>query len=334
MRENAFRRYRLGQWVALDGAWLPDGAWERCRITSTAVEGIPDGADVVLGFDGSFSGDCTALVAVTVAERPHVHLVELWEAPEGSRDWRVPVVEVEDAIRAACRRWRVLEVAAHPTAGRGPWSCWTARASRSASTRSHRPGWARRPPGSTRPSSTGCCPTTGRARSPATSPTRCSRRTAAARGWPRSTRTASDGSTPLGPPSWPMTGPRFWPATVGPASTSKAGRAYSMTVRDGPTGDRPAQSLPCRVSTVLVRVRAFLPGSPGGCGARIGRFSGRARKKEHHPPSGSRVTSLAPARPPAGLGRRSSGKLGPPAGRAASWPESTRRGGHSSGCRK
>jgi phage terminase large subunit-like protein len=111
MRENAFRRYRLGQWVSLDGAWLPDGAWERCADPSRSIE---DGADVVLGFDGSFSGDCTALVAVTMAERPHVHLVELWEAPEGSRDWRVPVVEVEDAIRAACRRWRVLEVAADP----------------------------------------------------------------------------------------------------------------------------------------------------------------------------------------------------------------------------
>jgi phage terminase large subunit-like protein len=114
MRENAFRRYRLGQWVSLDGAWLPDGAWERCRIMEPRGSGIPDGAEVVLGFDGSFSGDCTALVAVTVADRPHVHIVRLWEAPEGSRDWRVPVVEVEDAIRAACARWRVLEVAADP----------------------------------------------------------------------------------------------------------------------------------------------------------------------------------------------------------------------------
>jgi phage terminase large subunit-like protein len=111
MRENAFRRYRLGQWVTLDGSWLPDGAWAACADPLTP---IGDGADVVLGFDGSFSGDCTALVAVTVAERPHVHLVELWEAPEGSRDWRVPIIEVEDAIRAACRRWRVLEVAADP----------------------------------------------------------------------------------------------------------------------------------------------------------------------------------------------------------------------------
>jgi phage terminase large subunit-like protein len=111
MREAAFRRYRLGQWVALDGAWLPDGAWAAC---ADATRSIPDGTGVVCGFDGSFSGDCTALVAVTVEERPHVELVELWEAPEGSRDWRVPIVAVEDAIRAAARRWRVLEVAADP----------------------------------------------------------------------------------------------------------------------------------------------------------------------------------------------------------------------------
>jgi phage terminase large subunit-like protein len=111
MRENAFRRYRLGQWVSLDGAWLPDGAWERCEAPG---QQLPPNAEVVLGFDGSFSGDCTALVATTVADRPHVHLVAIWEAPEGTRDWRVPVVEVEDAIRAACRRWRVLEVAADP----------------------------------------------------------------------------------------------------------------------------------------------------------------------------------------------------------------------------
>jgi phage terminase large subunit-like protein len=30
MRENAFRRYRLGQWVSQEDAWLPDGAWARC----------------------------------------------------------------------------------------------------------------------------------------------------------------------------------------------------------------------------------------------------------------------------------------------------------------
>jgi phage terminase large subunit-like protein len=111
MREAAFRRYRLGQWVAVDDAWLPDGAWSAC---ADATRSIADGAEVVIGLDGSFSRDCTALVAATVEDRPHVELYRLWEAPEGARDWRVPVVQVEDAIRAACSRWRVLEVAADP----------------------------------------------------------------------------------------------------------------------------------------------------------------------------------------------------------------------------
>jgi phage terminase large subunit-like protein len=111
MRENAFRRYRLGQWVSQDDAWLPDGAWSRC---TDAARVVPDGADVVAAFDGSFSRDCTVLAVATIEPRPHVWLERIWEAPEGRRDWRVPVVEVEDAIRAACARWRMVEVAADP----------------------------------------------------------------------------------------------------------------------------------------------------------------------------------------------------------------------------
>ena len=45
-----------------------------------------------------------------MAERPHIDLVELWEAA----GTQVPIVDVEAAIRAACRRWRVLEIAADP----------------------------------------------------------------------------------------------------------------------------------------------------------------------------------------------------------------------------
>jgi hypothetical protein len=111
MREAAFRRYRLGQWVGHDDAWLPDGAWARC---ADAARVVPDQAEVVLAFDGSFSRDCTVLAAATIDPHPHVWLERIWEAPEGRRDWRVPVVEVEDAIRAACLRYRVLEVTADP----------------------------------------------------------------------------------------------------------------------------------------------------------------------------------------------------------------------------
>ena len=66
MRENAFRRYRLGQWVGVDAAWLPDGAWAAC---TDATRSIPDGAEVVLSFDGSFNGDTTVLTVASVDQR-------------------------------------------------------------------------------------------------------------------------------------------------------------------------------------------------------------------------------------------------------------------------
>jgi phage terminase large subunit-like protein len=111
LRETAFRRYRLGQWVEqVEESWLPPGAWERCGDSRA----IPDNADVVLGFDGSFSGDTTALVACQIGERPHLAVAGFWEAPEGARDWRVSILGVEQAIRDCCARWQVREVIADP----------------------------------------------------------------------------------------------------------------------------------------------------------------------------------------------------------------------------
>jgi phage terminase large subunit-like protein len=52
-----------------------------------------------------------ATAPVTVEPPPHVHLSNCGR-PGGRRDWRVSVVEVEDTIRAACRRRRVLEAVA------------------------------------------------------------------------------------------------------------------------------------------------------------------------------------------------------------------------------
>lgn len=109
-REASFRRFHLNQRVAEDGAWLPPGAWAACAEPG----GIPDGADVVIALDGSFSGDATALVAATASPRPHVGVVGLWEPPAGDPEYRVPVLAVEEAIREACRRWRVREVCCDP----------------------------------------------------------------------------------------------------------------------------------------------------------------------------------------------------------------------------
>lgn len=109
--EPEFRTKRCSQWVTRTTAWLPAGAWDACR----SDHAIPGGAAVTLGFDGSLNNDSTALVVVEVADRPHISVVDCWERPKDADDsWKVPIVQVEDAIRAACRRWQVREVACDP----------------------------------------------------------------------------------------------------------------------------------------------------------------------------------------------------------------------------
>jgi phage terminase large subunit-like protein len=43
-------------------------------------------------------------------------VIDCWEKPEGTagEGWKVDILDVEDAIKAACRRWKVREVAFDP----------------------------------------------------------------------------------------------------------------------------------------------------------------------------------------------------------------------------
>jgi hypothetical protein len=132
--EPDFKTKRLNIWVTQAKVWLPDGVWEKCEDAS---QEIPDGVEVCLGFDGSFNNDSTALVVARPGEElvfdpadpehadldederdrlaaelnaglrlPHLDVVQAWERPKDAPpDWAVPILEVEAAIRAACRRW-------------------------------------------------------------------------------------------------------------------------------------------------------------------------------------------------------------------------------------
>ena len=111
--EPTFRRARLCQAVSqVDNPLVDEATWTAlCR-----PEPIPDGAEVVLALDGSWGGtdaDSTALVLATVSPEPHVDLYRCFEN-DSTPEWRVPILEVEDAIRAACKRWRVKEICADP----------------------------------------------------------------------------------------------------------------------------------------------------------------------------------------------------------------------------
>lgn len=110
-REATFRRARLCQLVTdTEGAFLPTGVWDSLATGS----GIPDGAEVVVALDGSFSDDTTALLVATVSTEPHFDVLAVWERPTGDESYRVPVAEVEQTIREACRRWSVVEIIADP----------------------------------------------------------------------------------------------------------------------------------------------------------------------------------------------------------------------------
>jgi len=109
MPESEFVRFRLNGWTATETAWFSAGVWEALESDKALVPGDL----VVLGFDGAWKGDSTALVAVRV-EDLHVEVLGHWEAPPDSPHWRTPAEEVEDTIRSAVAKYSVREVAADP----------------------------------------------------------------------------------------------------------------------------------------------------------------------------------------------------------------------------
>lgn len=109
LAEHEFRRFRLGQWTATDQAWLPYGAWAACAAPGRPVP--PPGTKVWLGFDGSYSGDSTALVGVT--EDSHVFVVGCWENP-GRAGWRVPRAQVKETVARAFDEYKVVELLCDP----------------------------------------------------------------------------------------------------------------------------------------------------------------------------------------------------------------------------
>jgi len=97
-------------WAATDSTWIGPQEW----ASRAAVErGLRPGERIVLGFDGSYRRDATALVACTLDG--FLSPIAVWERPDhASPDWKVPRDEVDDAIADAMERFEVLELACDP----------------------------------------------------------------------------------------------------------------------------------------------------------------------------------------------------------------------------
>lgn len=120
LREAVFRQLRLGQWVTGVEAWLPWGTWELCKSDRQ----VRPGERVVLAFDGSASGDSTALVGCTLDG--HLFVEGLWENP-GDPRWRVPREQVDHAVDVAFGRYDVVELACDPWGWRSEIEAWAKR---------------------------------------------------------------------------------------------------------------------------------------------------------------------------------------------------------------
>lgn len=109
--ENEFKTKRLNIWTSAKSAWLPDGKWDVLGVDDVNV----DGEKIVIGFDGSYSNDSTAVIGCTTGERKHMFVIGLWERPANrNEDWQVPITEVEHCIVEACKQFDVREVVCDP----------------------------------------------------------------------------------------------------------------------------------------------------------------------------------------------------------------------------
>jgi phage terminase large subunit-like protein len=105
--EHEFRRFRLGLWTATETAWFPYGVWD----SRHQVREVAEGERVWLGFDGSYSGDSTALVGVTADG--YCFVVGCWENP-ARPGWRVPRDDVDAVISRAMATYDVAELCVDP----------------------------------------------------------------------------------------------------------------------------------------------------------------------------------------------------------------------------
>jgi phage terminase large subunit-like protein len=118
LRIPVFQQLRLGMWVTGVDGWLPFGAWDACT-EERSIRG-----PITAGFDGSASGDSTALVGCTMDG--FIFLIGLWENP-GDLNWRVPREEVSAAVDLMFDRYEVLSLACDPWGWRTDIEQWGKR---------------------------------------------------------------------------------------------------------------------------------------------------------------------------------------------------------------
>ena len=108
---SGFQRYRLNQWVRMAGEdFVSPHFWSEAKRDA----GIPRGASVCLGFDGSVSGDATGLVAIDV-NTGTLKVLAVYEPDPNDPEWTVSRDDVNAAVSKAFEDYDVRMLWADPS---------------------------------------------------------------------------------------------------------------------------------------------------------------------------------------------------------------------------
>lgn len=108
----------LNQITHHSDSWVTAPHWNACYRPERGLPG--DGEPITLGFDGSQGrargkADATALVGCHIPTG-HMFQIGVWEQPSGpdGRGWTPPTFLIDNAVRTAFERWRVIGMYGDP----------------------------------------------------------------------------------------------------------------------------------------------------------------------------------------------------------------------------
>lgn len=114
-------RVWLNRLVQAESQAFDVSLWEKLATSENPVK---PGDQIVLGFDGALFFDSVALTATHIMTG-YQWVVGLWEQPHGpaGKDWSVPELEVDAAVRGCFERFKVWRMYADPPY----WQSWIAK---------------------------------------------------------------------------------------------------------------------------------------------------------------------------------------------------------------
>lgn len=103
------RRFFLNEVVVGESVFVDPLRWD----AHAAEEQLAAGTPIALGFDGSKYRDATALIASRLADGKLFEL-RVWERPKDALEWRVPTLEVDQAVKDTFAAYQVAFMFADP----------------------------------------------------------------------------------------------------------------------------------------------------------------------------------------------------------------------------